>query len=148
MTNWIRLSAMALALTLAGRDAQAQDAREQVRRAALDYVEGFYEGDTAKLVRGVSPDVFKYGYFIPRDSSNYAGRRMTWPEFLEYANRVKSSGRFAPANAPKDIVIYDVLDQTASVKLTAFWGIDYMLLAKRDGQWKVTHVLWQTPPRN
>lgn len=136
-----------LALAVLAGTVGAQDSREQVRRAVLDYVEGFYEGDTAKLVRGVAPDVFKYGYWIPRDSTKYAGEQMTWPEFLSYATRVKASGRTAPASAPKDIVIYDVLDQTASAKLTAFWGIDYLLLAKRDGQWKVTHVLWQTPPR-
>jgi hypothetical protein len=52
-----------------------------------------------------------------------------------------------PADAPKGIDIYEVLDQTASVKLTASWGIDYMLLAKFDGRWMITHVLWQTPPR-
>jgi hypothetical protein len=40
-----------------------------------------------------------------------------------------------------------VLDQTASAKLTASWGIDYLLLAKYDGRWMITHVLWQTPPR-
>lgn len=35
-----------------------------VRRAALDYIEGFYEGDTAKLVRSVRPDVHKFGYIL------------------------------------------------------------------------------------
>lgn len=31
--------------------------RDEVRRAVLDYVEGFYEGDTAKLVTSVHPEV-------------------------------------------------------------------------------------------
>jgi hypothetical protein len=126
---------------------QGADNRELVRRAVLDYVEGFYEGDSTKFVRSVSPDVFKSGYFIPRDSSRYVSSRMPWPEFHAYANRVKASGRPTPATAPKEIAIYDVLDQTASAKLTAYWGIDYLLLAKRDGRWQITHVLWQTPPR-
>ena len=72
---------------------------------------------------------------------------MKWPDFHAYANRVKASKRFAAPSAPKDIVIFDVLDQTASAKLTAFWGVDYLLLAKYDGTWMITHVLWQTPPR-
>ena len=119
-----------------------------VRRAVLDYVEGFYEGDSTKLVRSVRPEVFKYGFWIPRDSARYQGGQMTWPEFHAYANRVKATNRLAPATAPKDIVIFDVLDQTASAKLTAFWGIDYLLLGKYDGKWMITHVLWQTPPRS
>jgi Putative lumazine-binding len=127
--------------------AQAPDDRQLVQSAVLDYVEGFYEGDSAKLVRSVRPEVFKYGFWIPRDSTRYQGGRMTWPEFHAYANRVKANKRFAPATAPKDIVIFDVLDQTASAKLTAFWGVDYLLLAKHDGKWMISHVLWQTPPR-
>ena len=29
-----------------------------------------------------------------------------------------------------------------SAKLTAWWGTDYVLLAKYDGRWMITHVLW------
>ena len=51
------------------------------------------------------------------------------------------------SNSKKEIVVYDVVDQTASAKLTAMWGIDYMHLAKFDGKWMITDILWQTPPR-
>ena len=126
--------------------AQGTGDRAAVERAVLDYVEGFYEGDTAKLVRSVHPNVVKYGFFIPRDSSRYSGESMPWAEFLAYANRVKR-GRPAPADAPKRIEIFDVQDQTASAKLTAFWGTDYLLLARENGRWMIRHVLWQTPPK-
>ena len=128
----------------------AQAAKSQkalVRQAVLDYVEGFYEGDSTRFVRSVSPDVFKFGYSIPRDSTAYRGSRMTWQQFHNYANRVKSQNQQAPKTAKKEIVVFDVLDQTASAKLTASWGVDYLLLARQDGQWKVTHVLWQTLPQ-
>ena len=49
-----------------------------------------------------------------------------------------------PLDAPKEIIIFDVLDQIASVKLVAWWGIDYMHLAKYKGRWKIVNVLWQT----
>jgi hypothetical protein len=144
-----RAAALALLLTVhpSPASAQATDERDLVRRAVLDYVEGFYEGDSTKFVRSILPEVFKYGYWIPRDSTSYQGERMTWAEFHAYANRVKANKRFAPTTAPKDVVVFDVLDQTASAKLTAYWGVDYLLLAKREGQWMVSHVLWQTPPR-
>ena len=126
-------------------EAQAPD-REGVRRAVLDYVEGFYEGDTAKLVRSIRPEVYKYGFWLPRDSTRYVGEKMPWPEFLSYANGVKKNNRQAKADAPKEIQLLDVLDQTASAKLTAWWGTDYLLLGKFDGRWMITHVLWQSPP--
>lgn len=119
-----------------------------VRRAVLDYVEGFYEGDSAKLVRAIRPDFFKYGYFRPADSTRYQGMQMTWAQAMAYANRVKAANRPVAPNAPKEIVLLDVLDQTAVAKLTARWGTDYLLLAKgEDGRWQITHVLWQSPPR-
>jgi len=127
--------------------AQGGGDRAGVERAVLDYVEGFYEGDTAKLVRSVHPNVVKYGFFIPRDSSRYSGEAMPYAEFLAYANRVKSRGRPAPADAPKRIEVFDVQDQTASAKLTAFWGTDYLLLARENGRWMIRQVLWQTPPK-
>jgi hypothetical protein len=127
--------------------AQGSSDRAGVERAVLDYVEGFYEGDTAKLVRSVHPNVVKYGFFIPRDSSRYSGEAMPYAEFLAYANRVKARGRPAPADAPKRIEIFDVQDQTASAKLTAFWGTDYLLLARENGRWMIRQVLWQTPPK-
>ena len=118
-----------------------------VRGAVLDYVEGFYEGDTARLVRSVWPKVSKYGFYVPRDSTRYSGEAMPFAEFLSFARGVKARNRPAPASAPKEITILDVQDQTASAKLRAYWGTDYLLMARMDGRWMITHVLWQTPPR-
>ena len=137
----------AMLLAASSVHAQPNDERNAVRAAVMDYVEGFYEGDTAKLVRSVSPAVYKFGYFVPHDSTRYSGERMPWPEFLAYANRVKAQNRQQPPGTKKDVVVFDVLDQTASAKLTAYWGVDYLLLAKENGRWKITHVLWQTPPK-
>ena len=127
--------------------AQTPDDREAVRRAAMDYIEGFYEGDTAKLVRSVRPEVYKYGFYQPRDSTKYVGEQMPWAEFLAYANRVKARNRPPPASAPRDVQIFEVLNQTANAKVTAWWGTDYLLLAKFGDRWMITHVLWQSPPR-
>ena len=118
-----------------------------VRRAALDYVEGFYEGDSTKHVRSVRPDVYKYGFWLPRDSTRYQGAQMPWSEFLSYTRRMRSRGATTPATAPKEIELLDVLDQTAAVKVTATWGTDYLLVGKYDGRWMVSSVLWQSKPR-
>ena len=120
--------------------------REAVRRAVLDYVEGFYEGDSLKLARAVRPEIFKYGFWKARDSTRYAGEQMKYPEFFDYARRVKQNNRQAPPTAPKVVDLYDVQDQTAAAKLTASWGTDYLLLGKYDGKWMISSVMWQGPP--
>ena len=115
-----------------------------VKRAVLDYVEGFYEGDTAKLVRALRPDLDKYGYW--RDSTGkYGGEKMTYDQAIAYAKRVKARNRPPNPSWPKQVEVYEVLDQTASAKVTAWWGSDYLLLARHDGRWMISHVMWQGP---
>jgi len=132
-----------------GKIGHAQNATEEqaVKEAVLDYVEGFYEGDTLKIKRSILPQVNKYGYYQPKDSKIYAGESMSFKEMIQYAAKVKSKNRPAPKTAPKEVKIFDVLDQTASAKLTARWGTDYLLLAKYDGKWMIVQVLWQSVPR-
>ncbi len=134
-----------LAAVITAGAVTAQD-HAAVERAALDYLEGFYEGDVEKIRRGVHPDVVKYGFFLPRGSAEYGGEPMSFEQMLEYARGVLEAERFPPPSAPKEVRILDVMDQTAAVVVTAWWGSDYMHLARYDGEWKVIHVLWQTPP--
>ena len=39
-----------------------------------------------------------------------------------------------------------MLDQTASAKVAALWGIDYMQLAKSHGRWQIINIVWQAHP--
>ena len=43
--------------------AQTPDDRAAVERAALNYLEGFYEGSTEKLRQSVHPDAHKFGFY-------------------------------------------------------------------------------------
>ncbi len=103
---------LALGTLTTTRARAQQDDRDAVRRAVLDYVEGFYEGDSTKLVRSVRPEVYKYGFWLPRDSARYVTETMPWAEFLSYARGVKARNRPAPPTAPKDVVIFDVQNVT------------------------------------
>ncbi len=142
-----------LTLALAGAAlpgaAGAQSAADSagVRAAVLDYVEGIYRVDTARIARSVSPDLAKRGYFVPRNQTEYVSEPMTYLALIEVARTWNKAGKIDPETAPKEIRILDLLDQTASVKLTARWGIDYLHLARYEGRWKIVNVLWQTPPR-
>lgn len=122
-------------------------ARDSVRRAALDYLDGFYEGDSAKIVRSVRPDVRKVGYYIARNATAYATEEMPFAEFLSYVRNFKKNNRSTPANAPHEVIVGEVNDQTATAKVVAWWGIDYLQLARYDGKWMIVNVMWQSPPK-
>lgn len=120
---------------------------EGVLRAARDYLEAFYEGDSTKIVRSVSPTVVKYGYYIPPGDSTYHGTAMSYAQMLDYVRGVKAGGRPVPASAPRQVSALEVLDQVAAAKVVAWWGTDFIHLAKVDGRWMITQVIWQSPPK-
>ena len=115
-----------------------------VRAAGLDYVEALYDVAPDRVRRSVSPAMAKYGY-LADSTGGYRGMAMTFDQLVALAGRYNVNGR-VPKGAPKQITVYDVQDQTASAKLVAHWGTDYLLLARQDGRWVITHVLWQSPP--
>ena len=43
---------------------------------------------------------------------------------------------------PYSVEVLDVTPRMASVRTDADWGVDYIHLAKLDGDWKVVNVLW------
>jgi Putative lumazine-binding len=136
-----------LILALVTINCYGQDDKQLVNDAVLDYVEAFYLGDTTKILRSISPSVVKYGYYRKKDATAYDGEPMSFREMLDYATNVGKRKNPNVEKYVKKIEVLDYQDQTASAKLTAWWGTDYILLAKLNGKWMITHVLWQSPPK-
>jgi hypothetical protein len=128
--------------------ARATDSdRDAVRAAVLDYVEGVYDVDPSRIERSVHPKLSKTGFYRPRDAAAYnPPSAMTFEQLVNVA-KTWNAARKLRKDAPKDITVFDVLDQTATAKLVAEWGIDYFHLAKFDGKWMIVNVIWQSPPQ-
>lgn len=142
-----RIAAVFFFLTFCMGDfAQATDDRAAIERAALNYLEGFYEGSTEKIRESVHPDAQKFGFYM--ENGTYHRAPMTFEGMLEFAEEVKSSGNYPAKDAPKRVEILDALDKTAVAKVYAWWGSDYMTLVKYDGKWMIVQVLWQSPPES
>lgn len=138
---------LTLALSVCSANAQDKTDREAVRQAVLDYVEGIYNVEPARIERSVHPKLAKFGFYRPPAEEAYRpGRPMTFEQLVELSKTWNKEGKL-PKTAPKEITLLDVLDQTATAKLVAEWGIDYMHLARFDGKWMIVNVLWQSPPK-
>ena len=119
--------------------------RNAVERAVLDYLEGVYDCKPDLVRRSVHPELAKVGFGRRSKDQDYRTIPMTFQQLVELAANYNKDGHI-PEDAPRKIEILDILDQTASAKLTASWGIDYMHLARYEGKWKIIHVLWQSHP--
>ena len=70
---------------------------------------------------------------------------MTFEKALAYAKNVKEKKQFAKDDAPKKVEVLDVSNSIAAAKVTAFWGVDYILLSKRGDKWMIEQVIWEGP---
>lgn len=120
--------------------------RQAIEAAVLDYVDALYRVDPTRVERSVHPELTKRGFFVPRGDSAYREAGMTYQQLHELAGQWNRNGRVNAATAVREVTVLDALDQTASAKLVADWGIDYLHLAKYDGRWKIVNVLWQSHP--
>ena len=137
--------AVALSVISSGASAQTTtDDREAVRLAAVDYVEGIYNAQPERIERSVHPTLVKRGFYKKEGAGPYVESPMTYEQLVRLAATWNKEGK--RDTTIKQVAVLEVLDQTAVAKVTAMWGIDYMLLGKYDGKWKIVQILWQSHP--
>jgi len=146
----LRIITLFIFLTAAGTAfAQSPSDADMVKRACMDYLDGFYRGDTAKIIRSLKPSLHKLGYWKNDSTGQYAlDGYMTFEQAKAYAKRVFDRKRFAKDDAPREVEVLDVMHTIAAAKVTAWWGVDYLLLSKQDGHWMIEQVLWEGPLEN
>lgn len=126
--------------------AQSADSAS-IRKAAIDYVEGFYKADAQRVAQGVSPELVKR-IVIKDDKGNSMINNMGSSALIFAASKNTNSNpqSVITNNEPFriDVSIYDITAEMASVKIKTnkFKFVDYAHLAKINGEWKVVNVLW------
>jgi hypothetical protein len=136
-----------LGLVLAGGAARAQTSADSaaIRATALDYIEGWYEGNAERMERALHPELAKRIVNVdPRNGRNSLGQMGA----LTLINNVKrGGGKETPAaQQRKDVRILDIFGSTASVRIDASTWIDYLHIAKWSGRWVIVNVLWENRP--
>lgn len=131
--------------TMVSAGAVRADDAAAVRQTILDFVEGCYAADQERVARAFHPDLDKSGFGRRPDGSWVSGEH-TYAKIIEDCSRLYTEVLDLPADPKKEIVIYEVLEKTASAKLVADWGIDYFHLAKYEGEWLIKNSLGQSHP--
>lgn len=119
---------------------------DMVHDAIEDYVLALYEVSPERIARSVDTSLTKIGYYEHK-GKKYNTIPMTYEQLYDLSAKWNKKGDNANADSPKEIEIYEIHDKTASAKLTAKWGIDFMHLSKVDGRWKIMNIMWQSNPQ-
>lgn len=119
-----------------------QDSLE-IRQAALDYIESQHKPDPLQMERALHPRMVKRTFWKDKATGKDYVRETTTESMILLAESYNKNGDKFPTSPKKDVVLLDVSERTASVKLIADEWIDYMHIVKINGTWKIINVLWE-----
>jgi len=145
-TAWSALLVLGVLFAAAIAQAEHHDDAEAIKQAVLNYANSFYEVNPKLVEKSISPKVQKVGYAPKKEGAGYKEMWMNFDELKELANHWNADGHMDAATAKREVEILVQLDQTATVRLNAEWGIDFIHLAKQGDKWMIMNVIWQTYP--
>jgi Putative lumazine-binding len=119
---------------------------DSIKKTALDYIEGWYTGDAARMERALHPELAKRMISTDpktgRSQFNHMGA-------MTLVQRTRDGiGKKIPQDRQlKEVTILDHYNNAAVVKIVASDWIDYLQVAKFNGDWKIINVLWELKPK-
>jgi hypothetical protein len=125
--------------------AQTSADSSAIRAAALDYAEGWYEGDADRMSRALHPELVKRIVVADTATGRSVLQNMGASALVNGTRH--GYGKSTPAERrQKDVTILDIFGNAASAKAVMADWIDYLQLAKVDGRWVIVNVLWERKP--
>jgi hypothetical protein len=107
---------------------------ELITRTVLDYFEGWFDGDVARMDRALHPELVKRS---PREPLGVTTKQ----RMLELTAR--GEGREDGADRRLDVEIEDVRDDIASVTVRAAVYHEYLHLVRTPDGWRIANALWR-----
>ena len=116
-----------------------------IRQAALDYIEGWYEGNPERMERALHPELAKRIVRTDPKSGRSGLGQMSAMSLVQGTRN--GGGKNTPREKQqKDVTVLDVFENAACAKVVASDWVDYLQLAKWNGRWVIVNVLWELKP--
>ena len=121
--------------TNAQDDKTRNDDSSAVRATVTNYIEGYYTGDAHRMEQTLHPHYLKHMIH-----GNIPMRDKTGPQMMQ---EVRSQGvpDIPQAQRTEQVSVLDVAGDIASAKLVTPGWVDYLTLAKSNGEWKILSVV-------
>jgi len=124
--------------------AEGTEVEQAIVAAALDYYEGWFDGQADRMERALHPDLAKRSLAEDGMSLETISAR----EMVEATAKGIGLTR-DPGEHARDIEIRvdHVYEDIATVTVTSAVYVDYLQLARTSGGWKIVNVLWDRVAR-
>lgn len=141
----IKFSALIFLICFAAGEVKSQSVEEQaIRECALNYLEGWYSADTARMAKALSKDLVKKGFLLNPQSGKLSIAPASYGQMLDWTGRKPNELAQRP-DIKMEVHIIEVGEYIAMVKTSTPDFIDYLQLGKVEGQWKIYHAVWERP---
>ena len=118
--------------------------KADVERTALDYIEGAYSADAERMERALHPELTKMMLGRHRQTGEPFLYKMGASDLVEGTRA--GLGVLEEDKRNIEVDVYDIAFDMASVKVTSAMYIDYLQIARVNGEWKIINVLWVPNP--
>jgi putative lumazine-binding protein len=134
-----------LMVSSAGAQATATSDADVIKQTALDYIEGWYEGNAERMERALHPELAKRIVRTDERGRSNLGQ-MGAMTLVQYTR--SGGGKNTPKDKQqKDVTVLDIFGNAATVKVVASEWVDYLQVAKWNGRWVIVNVLWEMKPQ-
>src|SRR6185437_7206105 len=118
---------------------------EAIRQAALNYVQGWYEGDVERIRRSLHPELAKRRILRDPNTGEEKVRHVSQELLVDLTQQ--GGGSEVPVDKRYyDVSILDVSGEIASVRAESYEYVDYLHLALSGGRWMIVNVLYLLKP--
>src|SRR5437870_12945163 len=118
----------------------ASDDNESIKKTALDYIEGWYEGDAARMERALHPELAKRS--LEQDASGVETlRTLTAQEMIDATARGLGKSR-DPGDRRIEVEAEHVYGTIANVTVHSAVYEEYLQLVRTTDGWKIVNTLW------
>jgi Putative lumazine-binding len=137
------LAAMLLLGTVTTRlHAQTAADSAAIRATALDYIDGWYTNNAARMERALHPKLAKR--MVWADSTGRS--HLVDLTALELIQGTRGHPPVPQAERRKDVQILSTFGNAAVVRIDAADWVDYLQQIKWNGSWKIINVVWEDRP--
>ena len=130
-------------LTFTTADAQTPKDSLSIKQVALDYIESQHNLKPEQFKRAAHPRMVKRTFWTDKNTQKEYLRETFRDAMVLLAVTYNRDDDKFPKNPKKEVIILDIFNKVASVKLIADDWIDYMHIVKLNGKWQIVNVLWQ-----
>ena len=110
---------------------------ELITRTVLDYFEGWFDGDSARMERAVHPNLVKRS---PGDDGRSLG--ITTAEQMVRMTEL-GEGKIDGTDRRIEVVVQDVYQDVASVLVRSAPYHEYLHLVRTRDGWRIANALWR-----